>query len=91
MISAFGFNNSSLENLLNDTFKLATGGGGGGINIIDTITFFHKEGTHYYTYYDHIPHQQPFSNLFIVGEMISNNQGWVEGALESVDNIIDFL
>jgi monoamine oxidase len=27
--------------------------------------------------------------MFIVGEMISMNQGWVEGALESVEKIID--
>jgi len=30
-------------------------------------------------------------NIFIVGEMISRNQGWVEGALESVENILRFL
>ena len=27
--------------------------------------------------------------MYIVGEMISINQGWVEGALESVEKIID--
>jgi hypothetical protein len=26
-------------------------------------------------------------NLYVVGEMISNNQGWTEGALESVKEI----
>lgn len=32
--------------------------------------------------------QHPYKNLFIVGEMISNNQGWVEGALDSVERIL---
>jgi len=33
--------------------------------------------------------QNPYKNLFIVGEMISNNQGWVEGALDSVERIME--
>lgn len=32
--------------------------------------------------------QHPYKNLFIVGEMISNNQGWVEGTLDSVERIL---
>ena len=28
-------------------------------------------------------------NVFVVGEMVAKNQGWVEGALESVENIIE--
>jgi len=33
--------------------------------------------------------QRPMPGMFIVGEMISMNQGWVEGALESVDCVLD--
>ena len=32
--------------------------------------------------------QNPIENLFIIGELISRNQGWSQGALESVNNII---
>lgn len=32
--------------------------------------------------------QRPMKNMFVVGEMVSQKQGWVEGALESVQNII---
>jgi hypothetical protein len=27
-------------------------------------------------------------NMLIVGEMVSLNQGWVEGALESVEQVV---
>lgn len=32
--------------------------------------------------------QRPMKNMFVVGEMVSEKQGWVEGALESVQTII---
>ena len=32
--------------------------------------------------------QKPLSNLLVVGEMISENQGWTEGALESVAAVV---
>ncbi len=35
--------------------------------------------------------QTPDKNLFVIGEMISRNQGWVQGALESVNNILNKL
>jgi hypothetical protein len=65
---------------------------------LDSIEdFFWKEGTHYYEPL-HGPYknrqefikqaQRPMSNMLVVGEMISLNQGWVEGALHSVDNVI---
>ena len=33
--------------------------------------------------------QRPLKGMFVVGEMISLDQGWVEGALQSVDNVIN--
>lgn len=33
--------------------------------------------------------QHPMNNMLIVGELISQNQGWTEGALESVDAVIN--
>jgi monoamine oxidase len=35
--------------------------------------------------------QRPLQNLFVVGEMVSLNQGWVEGALQSVQEVIGEL
>lgn len=35
--------------------------------------------------------QRPMSNVWVVGEAFSFNQGWVEGALESVDRIQRYL
>jgi hypothetical protein len=55
-------------------------------------------GTHYYKplderfadrmdYLEHI--QNPLPNLYVVGEAVSRNQGWCEGALESVHAILN--
>lgn len=60
--------------------------------------FYWNIGTHYYKplnnkyknrkeFIDKC--QNPENNLFIVGELISRNQGWIQGALESVNNIIN--
>ena len=32
--------------------------------------------------------QHPYPNITVVGEVVSRNQGWVEGALESVDKVM---
>ena len=56
-----------------------------------------KEGTHYYkplfpkykSFESFIKRaQHPRENILVVGEMISTYQGWVEGALESVDKVL---
>lgn len=54
--------------------------------------YYWKEGTHYYRERP-LPTERVQSDqgITIVGELISTNQGWVEGALESVDNIMDFI
>jgi len=55
-------------------------------------------GTHYFKlknnvdidkYLDEL--QKPYDNIFVVGECISKNQGWCEGALQSVNNILKYL
>jgi hypothetical protein len=59
--------------------------------------FWWQEGTHYFTplsqefpnrnaFLKEVQHQA--SGLFVVGEGLSNEQGWVEGALESVEAVI---
>jgi monoamine oxidase len=35
--------------------------------------------------------QNPVPGLYVVGEGFSRNQGWTEGALESVHKILDKL
>ena len=33
----------------------------------------------------------PYPNIYICGEIISKKQGWVEGAIQSVDNITKLI
>jgi hypothetical protein len=70
------------------------------LSLLDMEDFYWPIGTHYYkplhgNDQDRIDFikkaQYPSENLFIIGEMISLNQGWVEGALESVENILPFI
>ena len=69
------------------------------IELTHIMGIYWKIGTHYYT-----PNpvketrlefihkvQRPLQNLFVVGEMVSLNQGWVEGALQSVQEVIGEL
>jgi hypothetical protein len=59
--------------------------------------YYWSEGTHYFDplrgiyksrdYFLRVA-QHPSENMWVVGEMVSKNQGWVEGALESVENVI---
>ena len=62
-----------------------------GLALEDIRSFYWPVGTHYYrtqTPANNPPSQHPRPTLYIVGEMISHNQGWVEGALESVHSIL---
>jgi hypothetical protein len=67
------------------------------VKIIDSIKFFWKKGTHYYkpsisNINDFIKTaQNPLPNIYLIGEIISKNQGWTEGALESVHTILGNL
>jgi monoamine oxidase len=59
--------------------------------------YYLNEGTHYFEplrgiyksrdYFLKIA-QHPSEKMWVVGEMVSKNQGWVEGALESVEKVI---
>lgn len=57
--------------------------------------YYWHEGTHYYipfggseSYETWIKKaKNPEPGIYVVGEMISRDQGWVEGALQSVDNV----
>lgn len=64
------------------------------LKLTSIIDFYWEEGTHYYK---PMPKDSPYKNrkefikaaqhpqegIMVIGEMVSQNQGWVEGALES--------
>jgi len=69
----------------------------GALNLIAIKDYYWPIGTHYYE-----PLRGPFKNrkdfikkaqipipgMLVVGEMISMNQGWTQGALESVESVV---
>jgi hypothetical protein len=66
------------------------------IHIISIKDFYWPIGTHYYqplrnfnTRNDFVKKaQHPEEGILVVGEAVSRYQGWVEGALESVENVL---
>ena len=73
------------------------------VKIEDSISYYWSVGTHYNKplsdkykdRYDFIEHaQRPLGmdrNVYVVGEVVALHQGWCEGALESVENIIKYI
>lgn len=67
-----------------------------GLHIIAIKSYYWTEGTHYYeplrsgNRRNDFIHaiQHPCPSVAVVGEAVSRNQGWVEGALESVNSAI---
>lgn len=69
------------------------------IKILAIRSFYWNIGTHYYKPLNTSEHksrkefiykaQHPEHNIFIIGECVSRNQGWVEGALQSVQTILN--
>lgn len=53
----------------------------------DITCKYWRHGIHYYKPHDTELHLS-YGNIHLIGEFVSNNQGWVEGAIESVDNFI---
>ena len=68
------------------------------LHIIAIRDYYWNDGTHYYSplntkEYNNRPDfirkaQHPMKGMLVVGEMVSRHQGWVKGALESVDTVI---
>ena len=67
------------------------------LNITAIRDYYWNDGTHYYaplgdefkTRGEFIRKaQHPMKGMIVIGEMVSRHQGWVEGALESVDAVI---
>uniref|UniRef100_A0A6C0JET0 Amine oxidase domain-containing protein n=1 Tax=viral metagenome TaxID=1070528 RepID=A0A6C0JET0_9ZZZZ len=69
----------------------------GSLKIIAIKDFYWPIGTHYYeplqglkTREDFVfKVQHPMDGMLVVGEAVSTYQGWVEGALESVEAVVD--
>jgi len=70
----------------------------GSLELTKILGIYWDIGTHYYTPLDHSEYknrkqfiekaQHPEEGMTVVGEMVSMNQGWIEGALESVERIL---
>ena len=83
-------NRKYFEELLEQTVGIAEGS----LIINALLDFYWDEGTHYYeplkgpyktrTAFINAA-QHPDKNILVVGEVVSKHQGWVEGALESVE------
>lgn len=82
-------NNNYFEELLSSHFNKD-------IKITNVKKFFWEEGTHYYkplpieykSRKEFIKEaQHPKDNIWVVGEVVAEKQGWVEGALSSVEKI----
>lgn len=66
------------------------------LQLIAIKDFYWPIGTHYYEPLNHFKNrkefiktaQNPSRGMLVVGEMISMNQGWIQGALESVDVVV---
>jgi hypothetical protein len=81
--------NSYFEEVLSTNFNKD-------IRINNVKKFFWEEGTHYYkplpTEYKSRKEfikeaQHPKDNIWVVGEVVAQKQGWVEGSLSSVEKI----
>jgi hypothetical protein len=70
----------------------------GSLHIIAIKDYYWPIGTHYYKPLDQSKYisrenfieeaQHPEDGILVVGEAVSRNQGWTEGALESVKNVV---
>ena len=80
-----------------DLLELSLGIPNGTLHLNAIMDFYWPIGTHYY---EPLPNnfknrkefikkaQTPLPGMVVVGEMISMNQGWTQGALESVDAVV---
>ena len=68
-----------------------------GLHLMDIRAFYWEVGTHYYKpLFKNSENresfmtkaQRPAENVFVVGELVSRNQGWTEGCLESVAEVL---
>ena len=100
-ILPYSKNTAANRRILATRIEQALGLANGSLVLDDMVSFFWKEGTHYYSpgHKKIEPERETFirmaqfpcPHVFVVGEMVAWNQGWVEGALESVDAIFEHM
>jgi len=70
------------------------------LKLTKIVGFYREAGTHYYkplkkTYSNRIEFikqaQRPSKNIFVIGEVVSENQGWTNSALSTYHKIKNFL
>ena len=85
-------NRTFFANLLEETLNIPSNT----LQITALLDFYWPIGTHYYSplpkvlpvneYINNVQH--PLPNVLVVGEVVAANQGWTEGALESVAKVL---
>lgn len=97
-LEKYSENNAKNREVLCHLIERSIGIAPGTLKLTDIVSYYWKIGTHYYkplsgTYKNRKEFinvaQHPMTNILVVGEMISTNQGWVEGALESVNAVVN--
>ena len=87
-------NKEYLENLIKQALNIDD------IILTKFVSYYRQIGTHYYKplskeYKSRLEFikkaQHPQENIFVVGEVVAENQGWCEGALLSVHKILLFI
>ena len=90
--------NPENRKLICSIIELSLGIKPGSLKLTSMTHYFWDIGTHYFeplrepfnNRMDFINiAQNPYDNIIVVGELLSTNQGWVEGALQSVDNVLN--
>ena len=91
-------NTAKNRELYCDLIEKALGIPTGRLHLIGMRSFYWAIGTHYYKPLDQEKYkdrdefirmaQHPENGIVVVGEVVSKNQGWVEGALRSVDAVV---
>ena len=85
-------NRTFFANLLEETLSIPLGT----LQITALLDFYWPIGTHYYSplpkwlttsEFIHLV-QHPLPDILVVGEVVAENQGWTEGALESVAKVL---
>ena len=90
-------NNAENRNIYEKLVEQSLGIPSNSLKIIGIKDFYFEDGTHYFEplkgfnsrkEFLHAV-QHPFPGVLVVGEAVSDYQGWVEGALKSVKNVIN--
>ena len=90
-------NNAENRNIYEKLVEQSLGIPSNSLKIIGIKDFYFEDGTHYFeplkgfnSRKDFLHAvQHPFPGVLVVGEAVSDYQGWVEGALKSVKNVIN--